>query len=178
MRSGKGFRCAAIWYRLRCWLGSERRSVRIQVVLPSNPHLPEFEHVVIFNLMHRVYNIVRDHALQFADETLKDRHLFAGEKSRVRYVKDVARDRVKVLVDAGESLISFQFAGKMVSSQVASNTGDLVRDALLLQQRRVSFFICTAVQDSAQEGCRESAGGVYVQTGEFLCRSRFMCKAA
>lgn len=128
--------------------------------------------------MHRLCNIVRDHALQFADKTLKDRHLFAGEKSGLRHVMDMMRDRLEVFVDTGKRLISFQFAGKMVPSHIRlSYRWILVRGALLFPQHRVSLPICTATQVSAQEGCRESARGVYVQTGEFLCRSRFMCKA-
>lgn len=138
--SGFRFGSVAVRYRLRCWLSNgECGSVRIQVMLPLNPNLPELKHVLIFEVMHFVSNVMRNHALQFAGETLKHTHLATGKERRLLKVKDVARDRLKVLVDAGESLISFQFAFQMVSSQVASNTGDLVRGALLLQQRRVSL---------------------------------------
>ena len=101
------------------WLGNgECRSFRVKVVLPFNPHLAEFEHVVVFDFVHTVAYIVCDLGLQFTDETLENAHLGARKKSGVLQDVDMARDRVKVIVDAGQRLISLDLSSKIGSSHL------------------------------------------------------------
>jgi hypothetical protein len=91
------------------------------VVLPFDTNSTEFEHVLIFHCVHSVANIVRDLRLQFADETLKDRHLSAREKPGLLKGADMMRDEMKVLVDAGKGLIRLKLSSKIGSSHLCSS---------------------------------------------------------
>lgn len=87
-------------------------------MISGNPHFAKFKHVLIFQRVHVVADIMGDFGLQFADIPLKDAHFHEGHESGVFQDVDVTRYCVKVFVDAGKGLIRFQLSPTMVPSQV------------------------------------------------------------
>lgn len=62
------------------------------MVLPSNARLAVLEHVFVFNLMHLVYDIMRDHGLQFPRESVQHAHLDDWHKANLFKIANMVRD--------------------------------------------------------------------------------------
>lgn len=93
------------------------------MTFPVNTNTAIAEAIVILYGVHPVYNVMRNHALQFAHKTSEDLHLGNGHEFRFPKGADVARDCGEVLVDAGKAVVRLQlssemFSLKMLSSQV------------------------------------------------------------
>ena len=89
------------------------------MMIPLDARFPMLKHVLTFDGMQPLGNVVRDLRLQFAGESAQGMHLWALKESHVLQFLDVVRECVKVLIDTGKRLISFQFSSKMVPSQFA-----------------------------------------------------------
>ncbi len=111
------------------------------MMLPSNTSFTELEAVSIFKGVHGVTHVMRDVGLQFADESLKNPHLCTGYESGMFQGLHIPRDGREVMVEIGKALVRSELAFKMVSSQVASNTGDLVRATSAFTRWRGPFVL-------------------------------------
>ena len=106
------------------------------MMLPTNTGFAELEHVFVFDAVHSAYNVMRDHGLKFAGKPLEHAHFNNGHESGLLQSPDVAGDRGEVVIETGKTMVGSEFSSKMVSSQVASYQGDLVRAAFVLQHGR------------------------------------------
>jgi len=59
------------------------------MMFPINARAPEAEHVLIFDGVHVVANVMTDLCLQFSDESLKHAHLDGGQEPRLFQGVDV-----------------------------------------------------------------------------------------
>jgi len=89
---------------------------------------------MLFHGMHALGNVVREHALQFADKASEYLHFGNGHEFCFLQCADMAGDRGEVFIELGRAVVRLQlmpemFSLKMLSSQVASYVGDLVRAA-------------------------------------------------
>ena len=108
-----------------CW------TVWIEMVFPRNAGFAEFKPVRVFHRVHTVTNVVADLRLQFPHKITENMKVFSRQKSGGLHVKEQASDCPEFLVEAIQTAVGSEFPFKMWSSQVASNTGDLVRAASL-----------------------------------------------
>ena len=111
------------------------------MVISFNSDFAMLKHVLAFDEVKTLCNIVRDLRLQFAGESLQSVHLGAGKQPCVFKLLNMVSYCVKVLINTGKRLINVELPLRMVSSQVASMKGDLVRAAfgLLHRMRPVSL---------------------------------------
>jgi hypothetical protein len=111
------------------------------MTLPINTKTPVAETITVFHGVHPIGYVMGNHALQFADKASEDLHFGNGHELGLLKRADMPRDRGEVLIDAGKTTVNREFSSKMLSSQVASLTGDLVRAASLFKQWRGPFAV-------------------------------------
>ena len=98
----------------------ERRSLGIQVMLPSNTGFAEVEPIPFFHSVHLVNNSMTDLRLQFADKAVKGSHLENRHEAQVFQHPALAGNDVESVIESVETSVRARLPFKMVSSHFAS----------------------------------------------------------
>ena len=125
---------------------SERWTLWIQVMFPSNASLPKPEHIFILNRMHFVHNVMTDLRLQFSDEPLKHAHFDNGHESGLLQSPAVASDGREVMIDGRKVVVRPEFSSKMVPSQVCLQTGEVGQGSIRVNSRALPAHLIAGTQ--------------------------------
>jgi hypothetical protein len=122
------------------------RTFWIQAMFPSNPHLAEFERVLILNSVHVVTHVMRDEGLQLSDKPLEHAHFLDGHESRSFQKPAVAGDRAEMVIETRKAVVSPEFSSKMLPSQVCLLTGEFGQGLRRVHARRLPAEVIAGTQ--------------------------------
>ena len=135
-------------------------SIGVKVFLSGNAGLFPAAHFVVFDLVHTVYNIMRDLGFQFENVMPEQSQFFNRDQSRFFKFVKVERNSVKCFVDAIQRVINAQFV-KLSNSQSASNTGAWVRARSVLIHRALPVSVYRLLARLAQYPPAVITGGEF-----------------
>ena len=115
-------------------------SIGVKVFLSGDSGFLPAVHLVIFDMVHTVNDIMRDLGFQFVRVMPEHIHFGNGEQPRFLKFMDVVSNSVKCSVDAVQRMVNAQFV-KLSNSQSASNQGAWVRAAFGLIHRALPVSV-------------------------------------